>query len=131
MLRQAETTLVGNDRFEGFVPDLLKTVFHNVGLKYSIKMVADGSYGSELPDGTWNGMIGEVIREVRSNVLCQAMFESILINLRLLNFHPLEVVSRYRDPQLQVRKNTYMCKILETYIHLTKLMFNNHANFLV
>ena len=28
-----------------------------------------------------------------------------------INFHPLEVVSRYRDPQLQVGENTHMCLI--------------------
>ena len=28
-----------------------------------------------------------------------------------LNFHPLEVVSRYRDPQLQVGKITHICFI--------------------
>ena len=26
-------------------------------------------------------------------------------------FHPLEVVSRYRDPQLQVGEKTYICLI--------------------
>ena len=26
-----------------------------------------------------------------------------------LNLHPLEVVSRYRDPQLQVGENTHIC----------------------
>ena len=30
------------------------------------------------------------------------------LNLGNLNFHPLEAVSRYRDPQLQVSKNTYI-----------------------
>ena len=28
-----------------------------------------------------------------------------------LNFHPLEIVSRYRDPQLQVMKITHICLI--------------------
>ena len=29
--------------------------------------------------------------------------------LSYLNFHPLEVVSRYRDPQLQVVKIAHIC----------------------
>ena len=33
-----------------------------------------------------------------------------------LNFHPLEVVSRYHDPQLQVGKNY-------SYLHNLNLMF--------
>ena len=32
-------------------------------------------------------------------------FNSYLAKLYYLNFHPLEVVSRYRDPQLQVAEN--------------------------
>ena len=34
----------------------------------------------------------------------------LLAKLSYLNFHPLEVVSRYRDPQLQVGEN-YACNI--------------------
>ena len=33
---------------------------------------------------------------------CIDPFLSNLSHLNLLNFHPLEVASRYRDPQLQV-----------------------------
>ena len=32
-------------------------------------------------------------------------FDSSNAKLNNLNFHPLEVVSRYRDPQLQVGEN--------------------------
>ena len=31
--------------------------------------------------------------------------------LIFFNFQPLEVVSRYRDPQLQVAENTHICLI--------------------
>ena len=33
----------------------------------------------------------------------------LLAKLCNLNFHPLEVVSRYRDPQLQVKENYSFC----------------------
>ena len=33
------------------------------------------------------------------------MFNMYLAKLNNLNFQPLEVVSRYRDPQLQVAEN--------------------------
>uniref|UniRef100_H2YA62 Glutamate receptor n=1 Tax=Ciona savignyi TaxID=51511 RepID=H2YA62_CIOSA len=53
--------LVGNDRFEGFCVDLLKEIKKIVPIKYRIKPVQDGQYGSKNDkDGTWNGMIGEV-----------------------------------------------------------------------
>ena len=35
----------------------------------------------------------------------EAVFNPYPANLLYLNFHPLEVVSRYRDPQLQVGEN--------------------------
>ena len=36
-----------------------------------------------------------------------------------LNFHPLEFESRYRDPQLQMGENTYICLIWDkTFVNL-------------
>ena len=49
--------------------------------------------------------------EVLFDLLMKSIIKSVLYNLTLksesynLNFYPLEVVSRYRDPQLQVGKN--------------------------
>ena len=36
---------------------------------------------------------------------CSARFNPLTTKLHNLNFHPLEVVSRWRDPQLQVSEN--------------------------
>ena len=36
------------------------------------------------------------------------------------NFHPSEVVSRYRDPQLQVGENYY-------YLFILKMLMSNHT----
>ena len=30
-----------------------------------IRLVADGKYGEKMPDGTWNGMVGELTNRVR------------------------------------------------------------------
>ncbi|GFN79380.1 glutamate receptor [Plakobranchus ocellatus] len=51
----------GNDRFEGYCIDLLKKVAEIVNFDYEIHLVNDGKYGSKLPDGSWNGMIGELL----------------------------------------------------------------------
>ena len=37
------------------------------------------------------------------------MINPFLAKLSFLNFHQLEVVSRYRDPQLQVGKIAHIC----------------------
>jgi len=55
--------LIGNDRFEGFCVDMIKIVAQKANFSYILQNVSDGNYGS-LVNGTWNGMIGEVITEV-------------------------------------------------------------------
>ncbi|CAG5128437.1 unnamed protein product, partial [Candidula unifasciata] len=51
----------GNDRFEGYCVDLLKLIAAKIHFDYVIELVADASYGARLPDGTWNGMMGELL----------------------------------------------------------------------
>jgi len=55
--------LVGNDRFEGLCADLASKIASIVQFEYIIREVADGNYGVKGPDGTWNGMIGELMKE--------------------------------------------------------------------
>jgi len=54
-----------DDRFVGFIPDMLQNLSETLGFRYQISLVRDGKYGSPHPDGTWNGMIGELMRGVR------------------------------------------------------------------
>jgi len=53
------------DGFVGFIPDLLEKLSEKLAVGYNITLVRDGKYGSKNPDGTWNGMIGELTRRVR------------------------------------------------------------------
>ena len=55
--------LHGNEQFEGYCIDLLELIAKDIGFKYEIQLVEDGNYGAEV-DGTWNGMIGELISGV-------------------------------------------------------------------
>ena len=57
--------LVGNAQYEGYCADLAKDISELVKIEYIIKLVADGKYGNKMLDGTWNGMVGELTREVR------------------------------------------------------------------
>ena len=65
MLRETAegVELHGNDRYEGYCIDLLELIAKDIGFKYEIQLVEDGNYGAEI-DGTWNGMIGELISGV-------------------------------------------------------------------
>ncbi len=56
--------LHGNDRFEGYCADVAKQLADIVGFEYKIVPVKDGKYGGTDENGTWNGMVGELIRNV-------------------------------------------------------------------
>eukprot|EP00057_Strongylocentrotus_purpuratus_P014629 XP_011669103.1 PREDICTED: glutamate receptor ionotropic, kainate 2 [Strongylocentrotus purpuratus] len=53
--------LEGNARFEGFIIDLLDHISRYMSFNYIIKLVPDGDYGSEISEGQWNGMVGELV----------------------------------------------------------------------
>jgi ABC-type amino acid transport substrate-binding protein len=53
-----------NEKYEGYCADLAREVSKRVGIDYLIIPVKDGYYGKKLDNGTWNGMIGEIITEV-------------------------------------------------------------------
>ena len=52
------------NRYEGYIVDLLDKVAKLIGFRYEIVPVRDGSYGFEQPDGTWDGMVGELKNRV-------------------------------------------------------------------
>lgn len=58
------TPLIGRHRFFGYCSDLAEMVSRNVGYEYHIRFVQDGEYGKKQEDGTWNGVIGELIKHV-------------------------------------------------------------------
>ena len=45
--------------------DLARLVARIVGFDYEICLVKDKMYGKKLSNETWNGMIGELTREVK------------------------------------------------------------------
>ena len=55
--------LIGNDRYEGFVVDLVAEISQLVGFTYQLQLVPDGKYGHVVA-GEWNGMIGELVNKV-------------------------------------------------------------------
>ena len=56
---------IGNELFQGFIPDLLKEIFSELNLDYVIELVRDGQYGTRDPKSDrWSGMIGQLVRGV-------------------------------------------------------------------
>ena len=54
----------------GFAVDLAKKLAEYVGFNFEFRVVADGNYGTrDEENGTWNGMMGELIDGVRTSRL--------------------------------------------------------------
>jgi len=62
-------TLTDNARYEGFCSDLAALLAAKLRISYTLRPVLDGKYGAKMDNGTWNGMVGELIRKVMS-VMC-------------------------------------------------------------
>ena len=72
-VRRAGSSADG-DEFEGFIPDVLKNLTQMIGVaSYEISLVKDGKYGELMRNGSWDGMIGELTREVSK--LCSFISE--------------------------------------------------------
>ena len=55
--------MVGNNRYDGFCAELAKKIANIVHFDYVLREVKDGKFGA-IDNGSWNGMVGELIREV-------------------------------------------------------------------
>ncbi|XP_008321062.1 glutamate receptor ionotropic, kainate 5 isoform X3 [Cynoglossus semilaevis] len=53
--------LEGNDQYEGFCVDMLRELANILKFSFKIKLVDDGLYGAPEPNGSWTGMVGELI----------------------------------------------------------------------
>ena len=56
--------LTGNDRYQGFCADLAALLAEKLEISYELRLVHDEKYGAEMENGSWNGMVGELIRKV-------------------------------------------------------------------
>lgn len=54
----------GNDQYEGFCVDMLRELADILKFSFKLKLVDDGLYGAPEPNGSWTGMVGELINRV-------------------------------------------------------------------
>lgn len=64
MLKREIESLKGDDQLEGFAIDLIRELSKVLGFNYTYIVEEDAEYGKKLPDGTWDGMIGKLMRGV-------------------------------------------------------------------
>lgn len=58
MNARSSKELRGNDRYEGFVPDLMKEISKLLNIRFEINLVKDGAYGAVMnaTSNDWNGI---------------------------------------------------------------------------
>ncbi len=60
-----EPGLMANDRYEGYLVDILRELSETMNFRYQLYLVPDGRIGKKGDLGTWNGLLGELISGVR------------------------------------------------------------------
>ncbi len=63
--KKAEEEGNSEEEYEGYCIDLIKLLADKVGFKHKVQIVKDGQYGAAQHDGSWDGMIGELLNKVR------------------------------------------------------------------
>lgn len=66
MLKDNYQEHYGNNRFEGYVVDIIDEISAMLGFNYEFKLVDDGKHGTFDPNtGEWNGLIKEILTGVK------------------------------------------------------------------
>merc|ERR1711976_402632 len=60
-LKDDSSNRVGNDRYEGYLIDLITALGQKLGANFEVHIAADGKYGAPTDSGAWTGMVGEVM----------------------------------------------------------------------
>lgn len=72
---KSDRNLTGNDRFEGFCIDLLRTISDLLGFNYDLYLVPDKKFGAEnTSSGEWNGLVKEIIEKVEQKKVKSCRF---------------------------------------------------------
>jgi glutamate receptor, ionotropic, invertebrate len=53
--------LEGNDRFSGYLMDIFKEIARRLDFQYEIEIVHDNNFGTDLGNGSWNGMVHQLM----------------------------------------------------------------------
>ncbi|GIY82175.1 glutamate receptor ionotropic, kainate 1 [Caerostris darwini] len=64
VMLKSDGNLTGNERFEGFCIDLLRTIAELLGFNYDLYLVPDNKFGAEnTTSGEWSGLVKEIIEK--------------------------------------------------------------------
>jgi len=60
MLKEGHSELEGNEKYEGYVVDLIKKIATEINITYEFRLRSDGNGKRDKKTNKWNGIIGEV-----------------------------------------------------------------------
>jgi len=60
MLKEGHNKLEGNDKYEGYVVDLIEMIAKEINITYEFRLRSDGNGKRDKKTNKWNGIIGEV-----------------------------------------------------------------------
>jgi len=60
MLKGGHDKLEGNDKYEGYVVDLIQMIAKEINITYEFRLRSDGNGKRDKKTNKWNGIIGEV-----------------------------------------------------------------------
>lgn len=63
MERESSTSLIGNDRYEGFAIDIIHLCSEILGFNYTFQVESDYGSKNEIT-GKWSGMLGKIMADV-------------------------------------------------------------------
>ncbi|CAG5123697.1 unnamed protein product, partial [Candidula unifasciata] len=89
--------------FDGYIPDLLDEVAKLTGLSFTFSVRADGRYGHRLPNGSWDGLIGDIVdgrADVAAGPLTETSSRSEVVDFStpFMNFGPVIILKRPQTP---------------------------------
>lgn len=66
MFKKDSYQIAGNERFEGFLVDLLRHFSQSLNFDYEIRLASDNKYGTIYVNRFWDGIIGMIHRKVHN-----------------------------------------------------------------
>lgn len=105
MLKRNHEKMIGNDKFEGFIIDLLDDLQRQLNFSgYSIFLGHDGSYGLPYGNGTWNDVIGNLVNQkadlaVGDLTITRERQEQIDFTIPFINFG-ISIIARKSENQV-------------------------------
>lgn len=60
MLKDDHKDRLGNDKYKGYVVDLIEMISNEINITYEFKLRSDGNGKKDKKTGKWDGLIGEV-----------------------------------------------------------------------